>query len=392
MREMIKRFRPLLAAFLLVLTPLTVTTRLVHAVANGNNGTLKVHEIGTVSGFEDNDPKVCAFNFEGFGFDASQSGYINIDGQGQTTTNYDNQFAFGPTDGSGYAISEDFNNGGSTFTIANGQYKATLYGKDTGGDIDLTDEKAKSKVFKVECDEGQTEQTTVTATAPTFTELCGTANDTFTIPTTTGVDYLVSGQTKAANTYAGTGTVTVVAQAQSGFTLAGTTGWSHIFTDVSCGGVLGDSVKVVKPGDPDPTFTDPTCSTPGTYSVIAAEGVVYKDSNGNVVDAGTYTATPGSTVTITAYPESDAYEFREGAQTVWTHTFSTPSCGQVLGDSTTGGSGGGTPQVLGATLVNTGTPAALSIAIGVLLVVPAIVLSLRKPRKLGVKHIDVQFL
>ena len=46
------------------------------AVVKGNNGTLKVHEIGTPTAFEDNDPKVCSFNFEGFGFDASQGGYI----------------------------------------------------------------------------------------------------------------------------------------------------------------------------------------------------------------------------------------------------------------------------------------------------------------------------
>lgn len=122
----------------------------IHAAAGGNNGTLKVHEIGTPSGTESNDPKVCAFNFEGFSFDPSQSGYITIDGQGQTSGTY-GAFAFGPTDALGYAISQDFNNGAGTVTIPDGQYKATLYGKDAGGNIDLTDTKAKSKVFKIEC-------------------------------------------------------------------------------------------------------------------------------------------------------------------------------------------------------------------------------------------------
>ncbi len=118
----------------------------------GNNGTLKVHEKGTPSGTENNDPKVCAFNFEGFGFDVGQDGYIQIDGQGQTTGTY-GDYAFGPTvadpQHTSYAETQYFNDGG--VTIPDGHYKATLYGKDTGQNIDLKDEKAKSKVFKVEC-------------------------------------------------------------------------------------------------------------------------------------------------------------------------------------------------------------------------------------------------
>lgn len=117
----------------------------------GNNGTLKVHELGTPSGTENNDPKVCKFNLEGFGFDAGQSGYIMFDAQGKDSSAVSStvKYNFGPTSANGFAVSQDFNNGGAT--LANGHYKATLYGKDTGQNIDLTDVKAKSKVFKVNC-------------------------------------------------------------------------------------------------------------------------------------------------------------------------------------------------------------------------------------------------
>lgn len=119
--------------------------------APGNNGTLKVHELGTPSGTENNDPKVCKFNLEGFGFDAGQVGYIMFDAQGKDSdaVSIAVMYNFGLTNQSGFAVSQDFNNGGAT--LANGHYKATLYGKDTGQNIDLTDVKAKSKVFKVDC-------------------------------------------------------------------------------------------------------------------------------------------------------------------------------------------------------------------------------------------------
>ena len=117
----------------------------------GNNGTLKVHEQGTPSGTESNDPKVCIFNFEGFGFDAGQDGYVVIDTQpGNVVTE---TLPFGPADVNGDYASAYINDGISGFTVPDGQYKATLYGKDTGNPAnpDLTDEKAKSKVFKVQC-------------------------------------------------------------------------------------------------------------------------------------------------------------------------------------------------------------------------------------------------
>ncbi len=135
----------------------------------GNNGTLKVHEIGTPSGTENNDPKVCAFNLEGFGFDRGQSGYLKFSTQGNDApvgTAPEAIYSFGPTNAEGYAISRDFNNGRSTINIPNGHYKVTLYGKDTAGNMNLADVKAKSKVFKVECAASAPGSTTPTTPTP----------------------------------------------------------------------------------------------------------------------------------------------------------------------------------------------------------------------------------
>ena len=107
----------------------------------GNNGTIKIHEQGTPSGTESNDPKVCVFNVEGYGFDVGQSGYLMFTVQGgdaPTGTN-SGPHNFGPT-----TASEEHRSFYATeyFTLDPGHYKATLYGKDTGGNIVLTDEKA----------------------------------------------------------------------------------------------------------------------------------------------------------------------------------------------------------------------------------------------------------
>src|SRR3546814_18230079 len=63
-------------------------------------------------------------------------------------------FAFGPTTADSkhlsFAETQYFNQDGGV-QIANGHYKATLYGKQAGG-VNYKDVKAKSKVFKVNCD------------------------------------------------------------------------------------------------------------------------------------------------------------------------------------------------------------------------------------------------
>ncbi|MEV8147999.1 S-layer homology domain-containing protein, partial [Arthrobacter sp. NPDC080073] len=60
----------------------------------------------------------------------------------------------------------------------------------------------------------------VTPAAVTFTDKDGTKDDTYTVPATTGVDYLLGGTVVAAGTYPGTGTVAITARAQTDYVLA----------------------------------------------------------------------------------------------------------------------------------------------------------------------------
>lgn len=299
-----------LAAVLIVFSTAAAPLSMVSAAAAANNGTLKVHEIGTPSGTESNDPKVCAFNFEGFSFDPSQSGYINIETQGGSAPIGVNAgpFSFGPTDGTGYAISEDFNTLGGT-AIADGTYKATLYGKDAGGAVNLTDVKAKSKVFKVEC---APVTTPVTPADVTFVDLCGVLNDTYTIPATTGVFYQIAGITVAAGTYPGSGTVVITALADTNYSLTGTINWTHTFTDEAC------TTPPVTPSAP--TGTDLTCDDDGFYTIPSTTGVTYK-VNGTVTAAGTYPVITAGSITVTA-EVVDGYTLT--GTTSWTLAFTEP--------------------------------------------------------------------
>jgi hypothetical protein len=111
----------------------------------GNNGTLKIHEIGTPTDTPNNDPKVCRFDVEALNLDEGQTGYLVFSVQGGDDpqgVQPAGPTLLGPADANGYAISDEV-------SLAAGHYKATLYGKD-----DLTDVKAKSKVFKVTCEGG----------------------------------------------------------------------------------------------------------------------------------------------------------------------------------------------------------------------------------------------
>ncbi|MGH7197082.1 MAG: hypothetical protein ACREGJ_04965 [Candidatus Saccharimonadales bacterium] len=146
--------RNFLVAALFAATVGVMSTPVAEATNNGrgNNGTLKVHEKGTPSSTPSNDPKVCVFNLEGFGFDAGQTGYLKFETQGgsKPVGEAAGPFTFGPTNGQGFYASQYFNDAGQP-TIKNGMYKVTLYGKKLPNGT-LQDVKAKSKVFKVNCD------------------------------------------------------------------------------------------------------------------------------------------------------------------------------------------------------------------------------------------------
>jgi hypothetical protein len=132
----------------LAMVALSVLGPVAVAAANdapGSNGTIKIHEEGTPSGAEDNDPTVCSFNVEGFGFDAGQSGYIVFETQGgdEPVGMNAGPFDFGPTNSEGFYATEYFH-------LDPGHYQAALLGKkDAAGNV--SDVMVKSKVFEVEC-------------------------------------------------------------------------------------------------------------------------------------------------------------------------------------------------------------------------------------------------
>jgi hypothetical protein len=74
----------------------------------------------------------------------------------------------------------------------------------------------------------------VVPAAIVFVDRDGSAFDTYTIPATVGVDYVMDDRTVPAGTYAGTGTVGVIARAKPGYVLAegATTSWTVTFKSI----------------------------------------------------------------------------------------------------------------------------------------------------------------
>lgn len=178
---------------------------------------------------------------------------------------------------------EDGGTGGGVAIFAT-QAEAAAYEADNPGSIALW------------VDDG-----TITATAPTFTDESGTSSDTYTIPAKTGVVYKVAGAVKAAGTYPASGTVTVTAQAEAGYTLSGTALWSHTFSTAA------GPVSVTPTG---PTWTDNGATGGGTWTTPTQAGVTYSPTSG--------TATPGQVVSVTATATSG---YVLTGTTSWSHTF-----------------------------------------------------------------------
>ena len=148
-------------------------------------------------------------------------------------------------------------------------------------------------------------ETLVSATPPTKNDLSGTAQDTYTIPSSDGITYSVGGSPVAAGTYPGSGTVVVTATAQPGYVLSGASQFTLVFTDIT-------EVSAT-----EPTWADVSGTANDTYTIPSVTGVQYS-VGGTPVSAGTYPAT--GTVTVSAAAASAAYTLT-GA-TTFTHTFS----------------------------------------------------------------------
>lgn len=182
-----------------------------------------------------------------------------------------------------------------------------------------------------------------TPNAPTFSDKAGTVDDTYSVVDTAGVTYLV-GNVVTTGTHPGTGMVTVTAEAQSGYVLAGTRTWSFQFTDV----VGSTSITPAAP-----TFTDKAGTAHDTYTVPSMVGVQYL-VDGVLTATGTY---PGAgTVTITAQPT--AGHVLNGT-TTWTFQFTdvgAPDVGapQAVAPTTTTVASVVPPAVAGQPALNPG--------------------------------------
>lgn len=288
----------------------------IHTAFASNNGTLQVHEQGTPDGQPSNSPKVCTFNFEVFGVDPSQSGDITIEGQGMTPGGV---YLTVPitSDASGDGASAYVNDGGA-YSLADGHYKATLdnkFGTDPG-------DKAKSKVFKVECG-GASDPA-----APTFTDECGTANDTITIPDASdGTYYRINNALwLIPGTFAASGTKTVTQYDGNGTwwtsaddTLLGE--WSYTYTDEPCT-VPAEPTFVDECGTEDDRLIIPAWSHSSEYSYWFDLGAIDLP-----IASGTYDDYLGQpfmqhnsgTVTIKAKYKLKTIES-------WSHTYTNEDC------------------------------------------------------------------
>lgn len=165
-----------------------------------------------------------------------------------------------------------------------------------------------------ECPAPQGPPTEVSAGIVTYVDLCGTANDSFTVPTTEHVTY-----SKPAGTYTGvdaTGAVTVTASANQGYVLTSPYTFSHTFTNVSC----------ENEDTPTPagivTFDDVCGTEKDTYTVPNTQHVTYMfTGTSDVADNGKHDGS--GTVSITAVADQG---YTLTGQTVFAHTFTNEEC------------------------------------------------------------------
>lgn len=131
--------------------------------------------------------------------------------------------------------------------------------------------------FEAECAKGPE----VTAAPVTFDDQCGTANDTFTVPSTDYVEYSQGDTVIPAGTYPGTGTVTVTAEAILLHELVGDDEWEYTFTNEAC------PISVT----PETPNVSPICGPNNDTVTIPTQTGVNYNSTGWVNGSLTITAT-----------------------------------------------------------------------------------------------------
>ena len=311
-------------AFALIFSALVVMATPAQAV--GNSGTIKIHAEGSPPGTESNEPHVCAFNIEAFGFAEGFDGYIQFgvqggDGPPGVATG---PFVVGPADAAGYFATNYFNDSNGP-VIQNGHYMATLYGKFNDGRINYDDVKAKSKVFKVNCP--ATPSTQAAPTGATAIDVCepatGRTNDRITIPADANFTYQVDGKDVAAGPFVATGTThTVRAVARAGVVVqqGATTVWTFTFTRVRCADVLGASATRVRGA----VKTIDKCGRAGdSYLAKRVRGVTYR-VKGSAIREGVWLRARTRTVRVRAVASHQRYEVV--GQDVWVLRFTNKPC------------------------------------------------------------------
>ncbi|WP_185982195.1 S8 family serine peptidase [Arthrobacter sp. KBS0703] len=148
----------------------------------------------------------------------------------------------------------------------------------------------------------------VSPKAVVFTDNYGTTTDTYTIPATEGVEYLLGDTVVAAGAYKGSGTVTVTAKTKPNYVLTDGAAASWTFAFKTTPHEVTPAAVV---------FTDKDGTAQDTYAVPATEGVDYF-VGGKVVAAGTYAA--GGTITVTAKATPD-YVLKANTASSWSTTF-----------------------------------------------------------------------
>ncbi|MGW2018210.1 LPXTG cell wall anchor domain-containing protein [Streptomyces sp. NPDC001927] len=126
-----------------------------HGKPNGDNGTVKIHDSKTGEELRKNEPKVCTFYVDAFGFDAGQKVNWHIEAWANNEQDKGTTVKSGliTLDADGHERTEDM-------TLPNGQYKLFWNFEGENG-------RAKHKVFKTDCPPAETETPTGTPSTGT---------------------------------------------------------------------------------------------------------------------------------------------------------------------------------------------------------------------------------
>jgi hypothetical protein len=182
--------------------------------------------------------------------------------------------------------------------------------------------------------EGCVSPISATPVTPTFTDAVCTESDTsttpsYTIPTTTGVQYQVSSDnSNFMNVDSGLHAVVVGSKiwvkpvAKDGYVLSSSATFGpHTFSAAE-GCFSPPTLGLLTP---KASSTPITCNTAGSYTLVNDEGLIWL-VDGVEKPAGTYDVSQASTVRVIATTDPTKAGLEAGAQTEWTFTFTMPNC------------------------------------------------------------------